>query len=191
MGEQTGGARFRVRDGFGLAGVLVVLAALLAVFLLVFGAWRRFARAAMPVLVDLPGGSWAVGAVLGLGSVLGWVGGGLLGFAGTGKSDEAKLLRVVRIFACSVCWVAALGPVMLLFSGLPGKNCRSSEVSCAYIPGTGTAFLAYIGTVAVVGWLCFRWRSSVVEARKAAERERMRKLRKKGKGRSRAARTRS
>ncbi|MFE0801402.1 hypothetical protein [Streptomyces sp. NPDC058812] len=79
---------------------------------------------------------------------------------------------------------------MFLFSGLRGKNCRSYEPGCAYIPGTGPVLLAYVGCVALLGRLCYRWRSAVVAERNAREREWLRKLRKKGKEKSRAARQR-
>ncbi|MEU4983388.1 hypothetical protein [Streptomyces sp. NPDC021969] len=41
--------------------------------------------------------------------------------------------------------------------------------------------------MAAVGWLTYRWRRAVLEARRARDRVRLRKLRKKGKGKSRAA----
>ncbi|PPS87905.1 hypothetical protein BZZ08_02604 [Streptomyces sp. MH60] len=69
-----------------------------------------------------------------------------------------------------------------------GKNCRSYEPDCSYVPGTGPALLVYVGCVAVVGWLTYRRRRAVLEERRARERERLRKLRKKGKGKSRAVR---
>jgi hypothetical protein len=77
---------------------------------------------------------------------------------------------------------------MLLFAGLGGRNCRSNAARCTYIPGTGSALLAYVACAAVVGMLGYRWRRAVVEERRLRERERMRKLRKRGKGKSRAAR---
>lgn len=179
--------RSRVRDGLGIAGFLVLLVAGVAVVLLVFGGGRQLARDVIPEFDGLPGGSWVAGGLLGIVSVLGWVGGGVaFGFGAAGKAGEGRLVRVVRGVGSAVCWAAALGPVLLLFSGLPSKNCRSS--TCEYLPGTGTAFLAYAVTAAGLGLLCHRWRRAVVEAGEAERRERVRKLRKKGKGKSRAAR---
>lgn len=164
-----------------------MLGVALAVILLVFGGARRLAREAIPALGEFPGGTWAAGGVLGVVSVLGWVGAGVVfGLGGADRGEEARLLRVGRAVATGLCWVAAVGPVLVLFSGLPGKNCRSS--ACEYIPGTGPAFLTYAVTAVLLGLLCRRWRRGVVEARQAVERERRRKLRKKGKGKSRAVR---
>jgi hypothetical protein len=175
--------RSRARDGFGIAGGVLFLGALLAVILFVVGAWRALAREVIPVLVELPGGSWAAGGVLGIVSVLGWAGAGVVfGFGGAKKAGEARLVRAARGMGTAVCWAAAVGPVFLLFVGLGGKNCRSS--ACEYIPGTGSAFLSYAVTATVLGLFCYRWRRGVIEAREAVERERRRKLRKKGKSRA-------
>jgi hypothetical protein len=59
----------------------------------------------------------------------------------------------LRLGLMVVCCVAAFGPFLYLLSGLPGRNCRSS--TCAYVPGTGTAFLAYALTTGALGW-CVR-----------------------------------
>ncbi|NNN35413.1 hypothetical protein HLK59_34600 [Streptomyces sp. S3(2020)] len=179
--------RSRVRDAWGIAGFLVFLVVGLAVLVLVFGGARWLGREAVPELVGLPGGAWTGGIGLGVVSVLGWIGAGAAyGIGAAGKADEARWLRGARAVAGAVGWVAAIGPVVVLFSGLPGRNCRSS--ACEYVPGTGTAFLAYALAAGSLGWLCHRWRRAVVEAGEAERRERMRKLRKKGKGKSRVAR---
>lgn len=187
MGVGVSGGR--ARDGLGIAGFLVLLAVGVAVLLLVFGGARWLGREAIPELVGLPGGAWTGGIGLGVVSVLGWVGAGAAyGVGAAGKADEARWLRGARAVGGAVGWVAAIGPVVLLFSGLPGRNCRSS--TCEYVPGTGTAFLAYAVTAGLLGWLCHRRRRAVVEAGEAEWRERRRKQRKKGKGKSRAARQR-
>jgi fructose-specific phosphotransferase system IIC component len=136
-------------------------------------------------LVNLPGGSWAVGAVLGAITVLGATGG--LRCA-AGASGRTRLARGVHALGTALCCAAAFGPFFYLLSGLPGKNCRSE--SCAYIPGTGSAFLGYVISVGLVGWLLHRWISARAEEEAARERERVRRLRKKGKGKSRAGRLR-
>ncbi|CAM5426694.1 hypothetical protein SVIOM342S_02933 [Streptomyces violaceorubidus] len=63
--------RFRMRDGVGLMLFVVAGAAVLVG---VFGGSRWPARESAPVLYDLPGGSWGVGGVLGLVTLLGWGG---------------------------------------------------------------------------------------------------------------------
>ncbi|MFI8485923.1 hypothetical protein [Streptomyces rubrogriseus] len=178
--------RFRVRDGIGLVLFVAVGGALLVG---VFGGSRWAARESAPALYDLPGGSWGVGVALGLVTLLGW-GGALSGSPesstanGFGKASGTVLRRAAR----GACAAAAVAPVFFLISGLQGRNCRSYETGCAYVPGTGPALFVYVGVVAVVGWLTYRRRRAVLEERRARERERLRKLRGKGKGKSRAAR---
>jgi hypothetical protein len=48
--------------------------------------------------------------------------------------------------------------------------------------------VVYVASVGVVGWLFFRWSSARAEAWAVRERERVRRLRKKGQRKSRAAR---
>ncbi|MGI5427793.1 hypothetical protein [Streptomyces sp. CA-179760] len=157
----------------------------MAVLLLVMGLWKRFARETVPTLWELPGGSWAVGGMLGLITVLGAI--GALRCA-AGASGRTILARGLHAAGTAACCAAAFGPLFYLLSGLPGKNCRSE--ACAYIPGTGSAFLAYVISAGLVGWLVLRWISAGAEEEAAWERERMRRLRKKGKGKSRAGRLR-
>ncbi|MFF4472963.1 hypothetical protein ACFYZ3_25765 [Streptomyces sp. NPDC001599] len=178
--------RFRLRDGVGLVLLVAVGAAVLVG---AFGGMRWAVRESAPVLYGLPGGSWGIGVALGLVTLLGW--GGALSRRlesstanGSGKASGRVLRRVAR----GACAAAAVVPVFFLISGLRGKNCRSYETGCAYVPGTGSALFVYIGCVAVVGWLTYRRRRAVLEERRARERERLRKLRRKGKGKSRAAR---
>ncbi|MFF7795323.1 hypothetical protein [Streptomyces sp. NPDC007991] len=186
VGGQTNAAaadrRFGMRDGFGLAGVILCLVVGTSVILLVMGLWKRFARETVPVLVNLPGGSWALGGALGVITALGAVG---CLRSWSGPSGGSRLTRGLRAAGTALCCAAAFGPLFYLLSALPGKNCRSA--SCEYIPGTGTAFLAYVVVVGAVGWLCFRWFDARAKGQAARERERLRKLRKKGKGKSRAA----
>lgn len=177
--------RFGARDGFGMAGVMLCLVVGMGAILLVMGMWKRFARETVPTLVDLPGGSWAVGAVLGVITVLGAT--GALRCAG-GASGRTRLARGLHAAGTALCCAAAFGPLFYLLSGLPGKNCRSE--SCAYIPGTGSAFLGYAISAGLMGWLVHRWISARAEEEAARERERVRRLRKKGKGKSRAGRLR-
>ncbi|MFC9126972.1 hypothetical protein ACFT4A_09010 [Streptomyces sp. NPDC057099] len=157
----------------------------MGVILLVMGLWKRFARETVPTLVDLPGGSWTVGAVLGVITVLGATGALRCTAGASGRTRRARVLHAA---GTAVCCAAAFGPLFYLLSGLPGKNCRSE--SCAYIPGTGSAFLGYALSAGLVGWLVHRWFSARAEEEAARERERVRRLRKKGKGKSRAGRLR-
>ncbi|MGV9454705.1 hypothetical protein [Streptomyces sp. NPDC003635] len=178
-------ARSRAEIGAGLTCAVGFGAAVVGFFLLVLGLWKSFARATAPALVGLPGGSWAAGAVLGLISVAGACGGLLLGGSGS-----AGARRALRTAGSGVCWLAAVGPLYYLFASLPGRNCHSDGPRCAYIPGTGSALLAYAGAVIVVGWLVLSVEGAASEKRAARERARMRRLRKKGGGKSRAARER-
>ncbi|MFC9504913.1 hypothetical protein [Streptomyces sp. NPDC057002] len=177
--------RFKVRDGFGIAGAMLCLVVVLGAILLVMGLWKRFARETVPTLVDLPGGSWAVGGVLGVITVLGTTGGLRCAAAASGRT---RLARGLNAAGTALCCAAAFGPLFYLLSGLPSKNCRSE--GCAYIPGTGSAFLGYAISAGLVGWLVHRWISARAEEEAARERERLRRLRKKGKGKSRAGRQR-
>ncbi|MFF8230496.1 hypothetical protein [Streptomyces caelestis] len=171
------------RGGLGMGGVIVGLVVGMGVILLVMGLLKRFAREAVPTLVGLPGGAWVVGGGLGVVTVLG-VAGWLR--CASGVSDRTRMARGLHAVGTAVCCAAAFGPFFLLLSGLPSRNCRSE--SCAYIPGTGSAFLAYALSAGLVGWSVHRWTGARAAEQAARERERVRRLRKKGKGRSRAAR---
>lgn len=182
----TGANRpIRAGEGLGIAGVILCLMVGMSLILLVMGVWKGFARETFPALVDLPGGSWVVGGVLGVITVLGATGGLWSASGDSGRTQVARGLHAASTAACSV---AAVGPLFYLLSGLPTKNCHSA--SCAYIPGTGSAFLAYAISAVLVGLLLHRWISARTQEQEARERERMRRLRKKGKGKSRAARPR-
>ncbi|WP_109035665.1 hypothetical protein [Streptomyces rubrogriseus] len=175
---------FRVRDGVGLVLFVAVGAAVLVG---VFGGSRWAARESAPVLYGLPGGAWSVGGVLGMVTLLGCGGALSERFGSTVPGDSGKASGVLRGMVRGVCYVAAVAPPLFLLSGLRGKNCRLYELGCSYVPGTGPALLVYVGCVAVLGWLTYRRRRAVPEVRRVLERERLRKLRKKGRGKSRAA----
>ncbi|MEV6884925.1 hypothetical protein [Streptomyces sp. NPDC051135] len=153
-----------------------------------FGGARWAAREGAPALYGLPGGAWGVGGVLGLITLLGWSGALSERLASRDAAGPGKGPGALRTVARGVCCAAAVAPVFFLFSGLQGKNCRSYEAGCSYVPGTGPALLVYVGCVAVGGWLTHRWRRAARETRRTRERERLRRLRKKGGGRSRAVR---
>ncbi|MFJ5729991.1 hypothetical protein [Streptomyces paradoxus] len=179
----AGGGRLRLRDGFGIVGVVVFLVTALAVLLLVMGLSKRLARETIPELVDVPGGFWTVGAALGLITALGATAGLR---AASLTMATTRITRAWHTALTTVCCAAVFGPFLYLLSGLRSRNCRSSD--CAYLPGTGTAFLTYSLSAGLVGWLLYRWNRTRAEERRARERERARKLRKKGKGKSRAVR---
>lgn len=184
-GEAEAGGRSRVRDRFGIAGVVVFLVAALAAILLVMGQSKRLARETIPELADVPGGFCAVGAALGLVTVFGTTAGLR---AASLTTATRRLTRAWHTVLTALCCALAFGPFLYLLSGLRSKNCRSSD--CAYIPGTGLAFLTYVVSAGLAGWLLYRWNRAQAEERRVLERERVRRLRKKGKGRSREARKR-
>ncbi|MFF3845413.1 hypothetical protein [Streptomyces sp. NPDC002328] len=177
---------FRARDGWGLAGGVLFAAVVVAILLFAFGVVKRVVRATAPVLIELPGGGWTVGGVLGLLSVAGWAGAAWFSFPRR-RRVRSRSGRVGHAVGGTVCWTVGFGALYYVLGALPGRNCRSGADMCAYIPGTGSALAAYAVTVAVVGWLSYHRYRTVTEARRAAERERLKRLRKKGKGRSRRA----
>ncbi|PPS67626.1 MULTISPECIES: hypothetical protein [Streptomyces] len=176
--------RWGVRDGLGIAVAILCLVVGTGLILLFTGLWKRFARETLPTLVELPGGSGALGAVLGVITVLGVIGG--LRCTPPGFSGGTRLARGLRSTGTALCCAAVFGPLFYLLSGLRARHCAS--MSCAYIPGTGTAFLAYVVTAGLVGWSVHRWTSARAAEQLAVERMRARRLRRKGKGKSRAAR---
>nr|WP_239080782.1 hypothetical protein [Streptomyces coelicoflavus] len=182
--EQGRRQRLRARGAVVLV-VFVVVAAVVIVFGL--GGARWGARESATVLYGLPGGAWSAGGVLGLVTLLAWGGALSERLASRGTADSGRVSGVLRGAARVVCYAAAIAPFFFLFSGLQGKNCRSHEPSCSYVPGTGPALLVYVACVAALGWITYRRRRAVLEERRARERERLRRLRKKGKGKSRAA----
>ncbi|MFJ3618769.1 hypothetical protein ACIPSH_11530 [Streptomyces iakyrus] len=175
----------RVRDGVGIGGVILCLVVGTGLILLLTGLWKRFARETLPTLVGLPGGSWALGAALGVITVLGVTAGLRCTPAAPGAT---RLTRGLRSAVTALCCAAAFGPLFYLLAGLRARNCRSTN--CAYLPGTGAAFLAYVVTAGLLGWSVHRWTSARAAEQLARERMRVRRLRKKGKGKSRAARQR-
>ncbi|MFI9751057.1 hypothetical protein [Streptomyces collinus] len=167
----------------GIAGVILCLVVGTGLILLLTGLWKRFARETLPTFVGLPGGSWALGAALGVITVLG-VTAGLR--CAPGVPGGTRLTRALRSAGTTLCCAAAFGPLFYLLSGLRARNCRSG--SCAYLPGTGTTLLAYVVTAGLLGWSVHRWTRARAAEQLARERMRVRRLRKKGKGKSRAAR---
>ncbi|WAU79086.1 hypothetical protein O1Q96_04550 [Streptomyces sp. Qhu-G9] len=183
MTGQTAG-RFRMREGFGLAAGVLLFLGMAAVGLWILGAGKWFVRETAPVVLDWPGGSWGLGVAFGMVTVLGGFG-GLWFWERTTRTT--RLRRAARTVGVVACWGPAFGVLMYLLGSLPGRYCSSSEAHCAYIPGSGSALVAYLLTVGLVGWAVRRVTNTRAEKRNARERERLRKLRKKGKGKSRAA----
>jgi hypothetical protein len=174
----------RIRFGLGIAGGVIALAVATVVVMFGLGTLKGLVRDSARDLMGWPGGPWAVGGVFGLVTVFGSLGALQLL---AGGSEAAGPGRSVRTAGAGLCWVVAVcSGLYLLQAFYPGRRCRSGP-SCEYIPGTGSAFLAYAITAGVVGWVLHRWRAARAEKRAAQYRERMRKLRKKGKGKSRAA----
>ena len=175
----------RLREGFGCALVIAALVAAMAVIAVAGGVWKAFVRETAPVVLDWPGGGWSFGAVCGLLSVSGVLAGTLL--QGTGPR-QPRLQQMLRATGVAGCWGVALAAFGYVLASLPGRNCRSYQPGCSYVPGSGSALLTYVITAALLGWIVHRVRAGTAEKRDAQDRERMRRLRKKGKGKSRVAR---
>ncbi|MGW7208262.1 hypothetical protein [Streptomyces sp. NPDC054837] len=180
-------AEFRVRDGFALAAAVIALGGAVLVTLWALGTWKWFVRATAPTVVNWPGGSWAFGVACGLIAVFASRGVWRLSARTPGESN---LRRARRVAGLTVCCAGVFGPVLYVVASLPGRHCSSYREGCEYIPGTGSALVACLGTAAVVGYAVHRVISGRAERRRDAERERLRRLRKRGKGKSRAARQR-
>lgn len=183
--QTQGNFRFRPRDGFGIAGAVLVLAALVAGFLWVKGAWRTVIRESPGLIAEWPGGAWVFGVMAGVLAVAGACGG--LWAADALRGNETPR-RIARRVAASVCWALPVIVTAYIISALPGRNCDSSSPTCHPIDGAFPALLAYLITAAALAWCAFRVRSAREEQRRAAHQARLRKLRKKGKGKSRSAR---
>jgi hypothetical protein len=174
----------RARDGFAFAGVVITLGAVVVVAL---GTWKWFVRETAPAVLNWPGGSWGFGTACGLIVVFGSLGAWRFS---EGTSGESRLRRTRRVAGLTMCGGAAVGAVMYIVASLPGRNCPSYRDGCEYIPGTGSVLVACLVTTASVGYTLYRVINVRAERRQELERERMRKLRKKGRGKSRAARRR-
>ncbi|MGW7068528.1 hypothetical protein ACWGII_10640 [Streptomyces sp. NPDC054855] len=185
MTPTDGTRRSRTRDGFGIAAFVVVLAALVAGFLWAKGAWRTVIREAPDLIAEWPGGAWVFGIMAGVLAVAGACGG--LWAADALQGDETPR-RIARRVAASVCWALPVIVTAYIISALPGRNCSSSSTTCREIDGAFPALLAYAVTAAALAWATHRFRSTREEQRRAAHQTRLRKLRKKGRGKSRKAR---
>ncbi|MEV0323611.1 hypothetical protein ACIBKX_13585 [Streptomyces sp. NPDC050658] len=180
--EKTG---FGARDGFGVAAVVAVLAAGVFVVLWVQGAWRWAIRQAPDLMVDWPGGPWLFGVMAGLLAVAG-VYGGL--WASDNLAGSGTPRRLARNTATAVCWALPAALTLYFISALPARRCSSDGPTCDPIEGVGPAVITYAVTAAAAGFALYRARAARAERRRAEHQARLRKLRKKGKGKSRAAR---
>ncbi|GAA1929630.1 hypothetical protein GCM10009837_64130 [Streptomyces durmitorensis] len=182
MTHTDGTSRSRTRDGFGIAAFVLVLLALAVGFFWVKGAWRTVIRESPNLIADWPGGAWAFGIMAGVVAVAGTYGGLRASAALQGTMTRR---RIARRTATSVCWAVPLLLTLYVLSALPGRNCSSSSPTCREIDGAFPALLAYAITTAVLGWTVYRVSAAREEQRRAAQQTRLRKLRKKGKGKSR------
>ncbi|MFD0551135.1 hypothetical protein ACFQ0X_19505 [Streptomyces rectiviolaceus] len=136
------------------------------------------------LIADWPGGPWVFGIMAGVLAVAGAYAG--LWASSALQGTEAPR-RIARRTATTACWALPLLLTLYVLSALPGRNCGSSSPSCEEIDGAFPALLTYAVTAAAVGWGTYRVRSAREEQRRAVQQARLRKLRKKGKGKSRAA----
>ncbi|WP_237330247.1 hypothetical protein [Streptomyces sp. BA2] len=183
MTRTQGNSRFR--DGFGIAAYVLALLALAAGFLLAKGAWRTVIRESPNLIADWPGGPWVFGIVAGVLAVAGAYGGLAVSEAPQGTETSPRI--AARRMAIAVCWAVPLLLTLYILSALPGRNCDSSSTTCREVEGAFPALLAYAITAAAAGWATYRVRTGREEQRRTAQQARLRKLRKKGKGKSRAA----
>ncbi|MFE7172422.1 hypothetical protein [Streptomyces sp. NPDC057616] len=181
-------SRTRTGTGVAAAGVAVVAAA--AVAFLALGTWRRFVRTTAPDLLGRPGAPWVVGAALGLLTVIGAT--YLLRFTAPASPSTSASgttpSKAVQGIAAAASAVAAFGPLMYVLAALPGRNCPAYRQGCEHITGAWSALAAYVIGAAALAWLLRHRHTTRAEARRAEERERLRKLRRRGGGKSRAAR---
>lgn len=184
--DDTPRSRSRSRDGFAVAAFVLALLALAAGILWAKGAWRTVIRESPSLIADWPGGAWVFGIMAGALAVAGAYG-GMWASESHSLQDTNPRRRFARRTATSVCWAVPLLLTLYVLSALPGRNCSSSSPSCEEIEGAFPALAAYVITAAALGWTAYRVRSTREEQRRAAQQQRLRKLRKKGKGKSRAA----
>lgn len=175
----------RSRDGFAVVALVLALLALAAGILWAKGAWRTVIRESPNLIAGWPGGAWVFGIMAGALAVAGAYGGM---WASAALQGAGARRRIARRTASSACWAVPLLLTLYVLSALPGRNCSSSSPSCEEIEGAFPALLAYVITAGALGWAAYRVRSTREEQRRAVQQQRLRKLRKKGKGKSRAAR---
>jgi hypothetical protein len=183
--EQPGGG-LRVRETAVIAVCVLLLGAAVWAVLWVKGAWRATVRLAPELMVDWPGGPWAFGLVSGAAAGAGVMAGGRLLVAVPG-AEVRRMRRLMRRTGMAVCWGLPFLLTLYLFAAVRGRHCRSYESACQALPGVGPALVTHIVTAAAVGWAAYRLYAAREQRRAAEGRERLRKLRKKGKGKSRRA----
>ncbi|MFF8655435.1 hypothetical protein [Streptomyces huasconensis] len=183
--EQSGG-RLRIPVAAVITVCVLLLALTVWAVLWVKGAWRAVVRLAPELMVDWPGGPWAFGLVSGAAAgAVALAGGWLLAAAPQAEAPQTR--RLVWRAGMAVCWGLPFLGTLYLFAALPGRRCRSYESACQALPGVGPALVTHLVTAVAVGWAAYRLHAAR-EQRRAAERQvRLRKLRKRGKGKSRRA----
>ncbi|MEU6768926.1 hypothetical protein ABZ916_41235 [Streptomyces sp. NPDC046853] len=177
--------RSGARDGFAVVALVIALLALAAGVLWAKGAWRTVIRESPGLIADWPGGAWVFGIMAGVLAVAGACGGL---WASDALRGDATPRRIARRVATGVCWSLPVIVTAYIISALPGRNCVAYRPTCREIDGAFPALLAYAVTAAALSWAAYRIRATREEQRRAAHQTRLRKLRKKGKGKSRSAR---
>jgi hypothetical protein len=173
------------RNAGGLAALGAAVLGFAAVLLLALRMWKGFVRATAADVLDGPGGPVGFGAVSGAvvlaAALAAWR------LSERPPQRASQLRRLARLAGVAVCTAVAFGLPMYLVAALPGRNCPTYREGCEYVPGSAPALLACAVTVTLAGWAAYRIHTTRAEQRRAQERERLRKLRKKGKGKSRRA----
>lgn len=171
------------RKAVDLTAIGAAVLGFAAVLLLALRTWKGFVRATAADVLDGPGGPVGFGIVCG--AVV--LAAALTAWRLSEKPSPGGLGQAVRLTAVTACSAVAFGVPMYLVAALPGRHCPAYRDGCAYIPGSAPALIACAATVTAAGWATYRVLTARAEQRRAQERERLRRLRKKGKGKSRKA----
>lgn len=180
--EKAAGLWGRAR---GMAEIMALLG-LAVVFggavLAVVGLPRWLVRRDPGLLEGWAGGPAGFGVMCGLVALAGAYGGWWIYFTETQRT--LRIPRAVRQFAGGAGGVVAFFAAGMVVGAVRARHC--SEY-CTEMEGAWGSLLAFAGTLVVVGGGLYRGVTVRRARQEAARRVRLRKLRKRGKGRSRAA----
>ncbi|POX36957.1 hypothetical protein C3486_30810 [Streptomyces sp. Ru73] len=179
--ETSAGLRDRARGAAEIVALLGLAVVFVGAVLAVVGLPRWLVRRDPGLLEGWVGGPAGFGVTCGLVAVAGAFGGWWISFADTRRT--LRIPRAVRRFVGGTGGVVAFFATGLVVGTVRARHC--SEY-CTELPGAWVSLLAFAAT-SVVGGGLYRGVAASRARREAADRARLRKLRKKGKGRSRAA----